>query len=153
MLRILAITSLMLAGISTVALADVYRTKDAKGNWQYTDRWTPGSEVVKGEAPRPNNPEPAAEEPSTATRAAVAGDRVDAELQQERDERAVKQDVAQAREKMCKEAKDGYQKAIQARRIYRSDKAGEREFMTDAEADQYRLDARTAMQDACGLSK
>ena len=52
----------------------------------------------------------------------------------------------------CKQAKDSYDKAIQSRRIYKSDKEGEqREYLSDAEADAYRLQLRNDVSMRCGL--
>ena len=46
MLRRLAISTLVIAGICGVAHADVYRWVDAKGEAHYSDRWVPGSELI-----------------------------------------------------------------------------------------------------------
>jgi hypothetical protein len=63
------------------------------------------------------------------------------------------------REQQCKEAKDRYDKAIQARRIFKqgeSDKAkdtdrpDDRQYLSDEEADAYRVKARQEMQELCG---
>jgi hypothetical protein len=62
----------------------------------------------------------------------------------------VNQDLAKAHEQQCKEAKDRYQKAIEARRVYKAGKDGEREYMSDAETDSYRVQARNDVQQACG---
>ena len=76
-------------------------------------------------------------------------------------EKAVKQDVAKIREQQCKEAKDRYDKAIQARRIYKpsegdkskaEDRPADREYLSEADADAYRVKARQEMQDLCGNS-
>ena len=41
-------------------------------------------------------------------------------------------------------------KAIASRRVYKEGKDGERQYMTDAEADVYREQARKDVQQACG---
>jgi hypothetical protein len=41
---------------------------------------------------------------------------------------------------------------VQARRIYKTGQDGEREYLTDAEADEQRLNLRLAMDNACGTS-
>ena len=75
--------------------------------------------------------------------------------------KAVKQDLAKVREQQCKEAKDRYDKAIQARRIYKpsksdtskdTDRPDDRQYMSDDEADAYRVKARADMQEVCGNS-
>jgi hypothetical protein len=76
-------------------------------------------------------------------------------------EKAVKQDVAKVREQQCKEAKDRYDKAIEARRIYKrsegdkskaTDSPDDRQYLSDDEADAYRVKARQDVQDLCGKS-
>lgn len=60
-------------------------------------------------------------------------------------------DVAKAREESCKKAKDAYAKAIASRRIYTKEGPnGERDYMSDAEADAFRLRMMNARKQACG---
>src|SRR5882757_8683786 len=47
MLRNLAISSLLCAGIVSVAHADVFRWVDDHGGVHYSDQWVPGSELIK----------------------------------------------------------------------------------------------------------
>lgn len=150
MLRPIAITALVAAGICGVAQADVYRWVDDHGEPHYSDRWVPGSELIKTSKPRPPAPDssPAPSKGSIAT----ASQNASSKLQQQLAEQAVKQDVAKTREVQCKEAKERYQKAIEARRLYKPTKQGDtdRVFMTDAETDAYRLQARNDVTTACG---
>jgi len=60
--------------------------------------------------------------------------------------------VAETKDKQCKEAKDRYQKSLQARRIFKTDDKGEREYLSDADADKLRIEARETMDLACGPS-
>jgi hypothetical protein len=154
MLRSVAITSLILAGICGVARADVFRWVDEHGEPHYSDRWVPGSELIKSSKPHPSGPDssaaPRAAEQSKAM--ASAAQNASAQVKQQASAQAVKNDVAKARDAQCKQAKDRYQQAIQARRIFKpsKDKDAERVYMSDAEADTYRLQARNEVQDACG---
>jgi uncharacterized protein DUF4124 len=145
MLRPLAITTLVIAGMCGVAHADVYRWVDAKGEAHYTDRWVPGSELIKSNKPRPFGPE-AGPAPAAAKSTPTS------KLQQQSAEQAVKQDVAKTKEAQCKQAKERYQKAVEARRIYKPAKEGDtdRVYMSDAETDAYRLQARNDVTLACG---
>ena len=61
-------------------------------------------------------------------------------------------DLQQVRADQCKQAQDSYQQAIQARRVYKSGADGERQYLTDEEADQVRLNARLEMEAACKSS-
>jgi hypothetical protein len=152
--------AVMLAGASAAAYAaDVYKWVDDKGGVHYSDQWVPGSEVIKSSKPHPNGPESAS--PSRDPQK-VAANRATAQTSDDSASQAVKQDVAKAREAQCKEAKDRYDKAVQARRIYKptkdggkdndSDRPADREYLSDQEADAYRLQARNDMVATCGSS-
>jgi Domain of unknown function (DUF4124) len=146
MLRPVIVSALIAAGLCSVAHADVYRWVDDKGEPHYSDRWVPGSELIKSDKPHPQTPTPSASSPTTTQHAAspAAADRAN--------EEAVKQDVAKTRDVQCKQAKDRYQKAIDARRISKPSQPGDtdRVYMSDAEVDAYRAQARSDVTLACG---
>jgi Domain of unknown function (DUF4124) len=153
MLRPLIVTTLIAAGICGVAHADVYRWVDEKGEPHYSDRWVPGSELIKSAKPRPQTPDSSTNHVSAPQFATPAGNQHAADQQAARaNEEAVKQDVAKTKEAQCKQAKERYQKAIDARRIYKPAKEGDadRTYMSDAEIDQYRAQARSDVTLACG---
>src|ERR1700733_1315201 len=148
MLRPVIVTALIAAGLSGGAHADVYRGVDDKGEAHYSDRWVPGSELIKSDKPHPQTPTPSSSTPTSAATqhpaAPSAADRANAE--------AVKQDVAKVTASQCKQAKDRYQQAIDARRIYKPPQPGDtdRVYMSDAETDAYRAQARSDVMVACG---
>jgi Domain of unknown function (DUF4124) len=153
MLRPLLITTLIAAGICGVAHADVYRWVDDQGEPHYSDRWVPGSELIKSSKPHPQNPDSSASRSSSPQYPTpAAAEHASAQQSERANEQAVKQDVAKTKEVQCKQAKERYQKAIEARRIYKPGKEGDsdRVFMTDAETDQYRAQARNDVTLACG---
>jgi Domain of unknown function (DUF4124) len=144
MLRI-TIALAALAGVVGTAYADVYKTIDAQGQVHYSDRWTPGAVLIKGDIPPPASSAPAAAAnnsaaPDDSTKAAAA---------------KVQADVEAARAEQCKELKDQYAKVIRARRIYQpsadgtADSSAPKQYMTDAEADAERVRTREAMDEAC----
>lgn len=142
-----ALILIALSAAAPTAFADVYRWVDAQGEVHYSDRPVEGAELVKTTAPRPSR---GAEDAPVRPTPRVQTAAVTPSLSDERDnERAVQADVAGVREKQCKDATERYQKSIQARRIYRTNDAGEREFLSDAEADQLRLSNREAMTLVC----
>ena len=143
MFRILAITATLL-GIASAAQADVYRWTDAKGTVQYSDRWVPGSTLVKTDKNRPSSAPPPA--PATAAPARKPLD----PAAQEREKRVVQQDVAKNRAEQCKKATEMYTKAVSSRRIYKEGTNGEQNYLPDAEADAYRLSLLNARKQACG---
>ena len=146
MLRLVSIAALVLAGACTLARADVFRWVDAQGVVHYSDEWMPGSVVVKTVKPRPESASATARTPSTA----AVNSRLTDQLNEQANARAVQQDVAKARDSQCSWAKDRYMKAIASRRVYKEGKDGERQYMSDADADAYREQARKDVQQACG---
>src|SRR5258708_5375580 len=123
MLRPVAIISLILAGICGVARADVFRWVDEHGEPHYSDRWVPGSELIKSSKPQPSGPDSsAAPRAAEQSKIAASAQSASAQLQEQASVQAVKKDVAKARDTQCKQAKDRYEQAIQARRIYKPSK-------------------------------
>jgi hypothetical protein len=160
MLRTLAISSLLFVGAVSVAnAADVFRWVDDHGGVHYSDQWVPGSEVIKSSRPHPVSMSSDSPRPTPVTQK-TANDHAASQSTQAA-EKAVKQDVAKIREQQCKDAKDRYDKAIVARRIYKpseadkskdTDRPDDRQYLSDEEADAYRVKARQDVQDLCGNS-
>lgn len=159
MLRTVAISCFLFAGAVSVAHADVFRWVDEHGGVHYSDQWVPGSEVIKSTKPRPSSGSDAA--PRQAAQAPKPSPAPAGEPGQRSASQAVQQDMAKMREQQCKDAKDKYNKAIEARRIYKTagdgkskgaDGSEERQYLSDEEADAYRVKARQEMQDFCGNS-
>lgn len=149
MFRILA-TATVLAALAATAEADVYRVVDAQGHVQYTDRWVPGSERVKVDKNHPTPDAIAARHASEQSKLAASNTAIASKQADQKTAQAVQEDVAKTREEQCKQAKERYDKAILARRIFRTDKDGNKEYISDAEADAYRLQARQDRDGACG---
>jgi len=147
MLRLVPLTALVLAGACTLARADVFRWVDEQGVVHYSDEWVPGTVVVKTVKPHPENASPTVARSGSTT---AASNRLNEQLNEQSNARAVHEDVAKARDTQCSWAKDRYMKAIASRRVYKEGKDGERLYMTDTEADAYREQARKDVQQACG---
>lgn len=138
------------------AHADVYRWVDARGEVHYSDRWVPGSERIKVDRSRVSVDRAAAD---SSTRPSAdqsplraSNERVREQLSQASAADAVRDDLAKKRGEQCEQAQERYRKSIEARRIFRKGASGEREYLTDAEADEYRLAARREMDEACGAA-
>jgi hypothetical protein len=147
MRKFLTLTAAGLLTVSIVATAagqgDIYRWKDVNGNWHYSDQPQPGAELVRGT----RKPPPSA--PATApTAAANAAPNAPATTDSKTAEQ-VRQDVAAAQEENCKKADEAYNKAVQARRMYKIDAQGVKTYLTDAELDATRLNARTQRDAVC----
>ena len=116
-----------------------------------SDRPGPNSiEVHVKSAPVGAANEPAPPADSAARKPVDAS--ANAELKDDASRQAVQKDVAAKRADDCKNARDKYQQSIQAHRIYKLNKAGEREYLSDSELDQARLNSRLEMDRTCGTS-
>ncbi len=134
------------------AWADVFRSVDAQGHVQYSDTPTPGAQLVHIDNPRTPiqaaaNPPASNSRPSST--AAQTGDQIHQQLEQEAAARAVQNEVAQTRADQCKKATELYQQSVQARRIYTTGPDGQRQFLSDDEADKARVAHKVEMDEAC----
>jgi hypothetical protein len=105
-----------------------------------------GQSSIVGENMQPVSPTPPPATNNVAATNAAVGER----LRQAETTRAVQAEVAATQAKQCKEATDRYNRAIEARRIYKPGPNGEQVFLNEAELTQARVDARNARDSACG---
>jgi hypothetical protein len=154
MLRPFVVSALITAGLCGVAHADVYRWVDDKGEAHYSDRWVPGSQLIKSNRPHPTSADSSSGSGQQDQGKAVntTAQSASEKLAQKANADAVKQDVAKTREAQCKAAKQHYQEAIDARRIYKSPQPGDtdRQYMNDSETDAYRQTMRNEVTQSCG---
>jgi hypothetical protein len=148
MLRRLSVSALIIAGACTLARADVYRWVDDHGQPHYSDQWMPGSEVIRTSKTHPAGADTPAR--TADQRNLTASNNRIAEQQDTQDNaHAVQQDLASRHAVLCKQSKEGYMRAITSRRVYQ-DKDGERNYLSDADADAYREQLRKQVQEYCG---
>jgi hypothetical protein len=155
------------AAAAGTAQADVYRSVDAQGHVQYSDTPTPGAELVHVQRSDGGNPLSSPPSPASRSEGAVSSSAApraappdsltarqnaatQADLDRQKTQQDVQQDLEKERADQCKKATDDYQSVIAARRIYRTGTDGERQYLTDDEAEQQRVQAHQAMQLACG---
>ena len=144
-LMLLAISMVVLLGAVGAARADtVYEWTDAHGEAHYTDQWVPGAKVIRTDTAHLANASSAMQAIQSESNAASES------IRQQQDAQAVQQDEVKARAERCTKEKAEYLQLIQSRRIYRTDKNGERQYLSDADADAARLKARQAMEADCG---
>jgi hypothetical protein len=138
----------------SVAFADVYRSVDAQGHVLYSDTPTPGAELVRigNSSQRANSTASASSTPArtAAPPPPKVNDPSKDQLSRQAAARTVQSDVAQTRADQCKKLTEAYQQAVAARRIYNADANGERIYLTDEQADAQRVNAKLAMDEACG---
>ena len=132
------------AGLRAARAGDIYCNNQGR---DCSDRPSPGATMVRTRVSPPSASSEAAPTPAANT-PTDAGANVRLSLDASR--AAVQKDVATSRVEQCKQAKDKYAKAVEARRVYRMNKNGEREYLTDEETDQERLNARLEMERTCG---
>ncbi|HEY6454446.1 MAG TPA: DUF4124 domain-containing protein [Steroidobacteraceae bacterium] len=145
-MRRISIALAALAALVTAAQADVYKTVDAQGEVHYSDQWSPGAELIKGERSRAT--------PAAEASAPVGNDHAAAPDSGKAAAKQVQSDMEALRAVQCKQLKEQYDKVIHARRIYQpssdsSDSSAPKQYMTDAEADAERVRTRQAMDEAC----
>lgn len=151
LMRIAAVLGLMV--VSLAASADVYKWVDAQGRTHYSDRPESYDAERLAVASRRTNPSVVAERNATANEQRQLTDAQSAQQRQERaTTKAVRDDVAKTRSQQCKEAEEQYRVAIESQKLYRVGKDGEREYLTSAEIDEARLNARRARDQVCGSS-
>jgi hypothetical protein len=140
--------SLVIAGLcatGAVGAGDIYCNNQGR---DCSDRPSPNATVVHINS-TPSSLSNDSTPPDTSAKA-PADTSADARLKDNATRQAVQKDVAASRAEQCKQAQDKYQKAIAARRVYRLNKAGEREYLSDAEMEQARLNARLEVDRTCG---
>jgi hypothetical protein len=146
-MRRISLALAALAVVVTTADADVYKTVDAQGQAHYSDQWSPGAELIKGD--RSHAPPAEAAAPTSAPNDhTLAPDPAKAAAAKQ-----VQSDMDALRAEQCKQLKEQYDKVIHARRIYQpdpgADSSAPKQYMSDAEADAERVKTRQAMDEAC----
>jgi hypothetical protein len=154
MRKIFTFTACTLLMAAAFAEGEVYRWKGTDGTWHYSDQPRPGAELIRtGVPPRaadgaaqttagPGEPElPPEDVVATTSEPMPVSDAVAAE---------VRAAAAAIKTEQCTKAEAAYQKAIENRRIYRTDAQGNRTFLTAAEIDAVRLKTRANRDEACG---
>ena len=143
MRKIVTFAFACLLASSALAEGEVYRWKDASGNWHYSDQPQPGAELIRGtRSPTPVRPTAS---PASQTVASNEAPIVSPEVAKQ-----VRAEADAIKSEQCKKAEEVYQNSLNARRIYRVDEKGNRTYLSDAEIDATRLEARSNRDLACG---
>jgi len=153
-------TLAVIAGVLASALlceasqaGDVYKYTDERGNVQYTDRPMPGAVKIASGNVRP--PEVtarsyAAQQSASTQQLNASNQRIAQSNDDQRIAANVAKDLEKSRVERCKQARDAYQSNINHRRLYRTDKDGNKVFLSDAELAQARMDAAKDVEAICG---
>src|SRR5688500_7809597 len=151
-IKILAVIAACLCCAAAQA-ADVYKYVDERGNTMYTDKPIPGAVLVSTGNPRP--PEvaqrvAAAETATTNAQLAASNQRIAESQNNPRIAATVAKDLEASRQERCKQARDEYQMTITRQRLYREKPDGQREYLSDAELAQARVDSLKRVESICG---
>jgi hypothetical protein len=145
---LLALFGLLFA--AGLAHADVWGWQDAEGKWHYSDRPREGAKLIRSGGSGGSS---AAAVPGAANDTSAQGAAIAERLESESAARAVAADLDKKRAEQCKEATERYDKMIATRRLFREKTAGEREYLTEAELSQARVDARKERDAACAAPR
>jgi Domain of unknown function (DUF4124) len=140
-----SITALLAgAGVARADQHVVYEWTDAHGEVHYTDQWVPGAKLVRIQTAR-SAADAGAMQGIESESSAASG-----EVRQQQEAQAVHKDEDKARAAQCAQAQARYKALIQSRRLFTTDKSGQRQYLSDSQADAARLQARQAMDSDCG---
>jgi hypothetical protein len=145
---------LFLALLSTAAFgADVYRSKAADGTISYSDRpQGENSEYVFVPTPHSGTPANAQQRqgrgPGANPEAAEAPPEAPATPELPPGPTAA--ELQAQRQKNCEIARERQQRFTVSRRLYRTNAAGEREYLSDPQIDEARAKAAVDVEDWCG---
>lgn len=141
----LSLVMAALCASGAVGAGDIYCNNQGR---DCSDRPSPNATVVHINS-TPSSTSNESAPPDTSLKSAGEAN-AEARLKDSEIRKAVQKDVATVRAEECKQAQDKYQKAVAARRVYRLNKAGEREYLSDAEMEQARVSARQEVDRTCG---
>jgi hypothetical protein len=132
---------------------DVYKFVDEHGTTLYTDKPIPGAVLVSTGVQRP--PEVAARsyaatQSATSNHLAASNQRIADSQNDSRVAANVTKDLEASRAERCKKAREIYTTSINSQRLYRQTPDGKREYLSDAELAQQRLDAAKSVEAICG---
>jgi hypothetical protein len=138
---------------TAVQAGDVYKYTDERGNTMYTDRPMPGAVRISAGAQRP--PEVAArnasaEQSATNQQLAASNQRIAQGQQDARAAAQVAKDLEASRAARCKQARDNYNTTINSRRLYTTDKDGNRQYLSDSQIASERIEAQKSVDAICG---
>lgn len=148
-------TLAVIAGLLAAACAnagDVYKYVDERGNTLYTDKPMPGAVLVAASSQRPAATAQRnfnAQQTATTNQLNASNQRIAENQTNTRAAEQVAKDLEATRAERCKKARANYENSINSQRLYR-EKDGQREYLSDNELAQARVDARKAVDAICG---
>ena len=147
---ILIVAALLLA-LGVAQASDVFMTKDAQGHPVYTDRPdTLPAQRLDVKSATTDTVEVQQRNAEQQKQLAEAAKASDAAAKTAKENKTAVVAMAADRAKHCQETRDHYLQLMNAQRLYESDEPdGERRYLTDAELDKAREDAKKVMDEFC----
>jgi hypothetical protein len=146
---LILLTTASVAFSAAAMAGEIYKWTDEQGNVHYEDRPTVDDvERVAIASSRTNN---ASVRASVDARRARQEAREDANAEREEEERKAAEvaQIAAEREQKCQESRARMESYLQARRLYREDESGEREYLDDTQVMEAREQAQEDIQAYC----
>lgn len=148
MFRSLLLLTLAAASLAAgTAVADVYKYKDEKGNIQYTDK-PPVLPAERLNVQSQRTDVVAAQERSQATVQANTTPRQGAG-NTPAEQKAATELTAKDKADRCIKARERYDRYMNSPKLFEESKEGERRYLTDAELDAARTQAKASMEAMC----
>jgi catalase len=143
-------TAASVAFSAAAVAGEIYKWTDENGNVHYEDRPT-GADVERV-AVNSSNTDNSAVRASIDARRARQAAREDANAQREEDaaKAAEVAKITAEREKKCEDSRARMERYLQARRLYREDENGERQYLDDSQIMEARAQAQEDIQAYCG---
>lgn len=137
--------------VSVIAQADIYRWQDAAGTVHYSDTPPEGVNAVLVDIQSsPTDKARIAEQRRATIGAQQARKLIEAEQQYEGDEQAAtEEEQRKAREDACLQARERLERYNASPRLYQELEDGEREWLTEEQANQARERAAKSVADLC----
>jgi len=152
-------TTLLIGGLAFAPPSDanVYKWKDPQGRIHYTDKPPPADGTLISIEPtwygrRDGQPPPSATAASRSPTPASEEVEPNSPEAQAQLRNAVQNDVSSVRTEQCKVAKERYENYVRSRRLFKEGPNKERVYLSDAELEEARLNAKREMDEACAAA-
>lgn len=147
---ILAALTVSLTGLAPSAQGDVYKSVDAQGRVQYTDKpeLLPAEKLAL-QSKRTDNTEVAARATAERERQTTGETARQQTQAAQADQQNAQQLTATAKAELCTKARERHDSYITSQRLYEQLPDGQRRYLTDAELTAARASAKAAMDAAC----
>ncbi len=149
MLRSAFVAGLALTILAGTAQADVYKYTDDKGNTQYTDKPEKLPAQRLSVQSRRTDTVELGRRTQEEQKQTEALNKPAATPQQQADQKAASELTAQDKADRCTKARARYDSFMNSQRLYKQNDKGEREYLSDAELDAARQNARQSMDEFC----